>query len=534
MRDELPTGIPDSLKLAIRCFILTCAIRRLRGQVKEHNSMLIHVTRFVIWQNHIRDLVSKVFEHYRLGIDQNSKTVLEELRKTFEEDIFSDEIQYKSYKTVSSNILDSTLSDIDSSIQVHKWADVLNQLYDAVAKIEIRALNGGSADILNYFDHPDGLSVIAIGGDKLSRGLTLEGLSVSYYLRASTIYDTLMQMGRWFGYRPGYVDLCRLFTSRELNEWFCHIAHASEELREEFDYMADVAGSTPEQYALKVRTHPGILQITASNKMRATVPIQVTWAGRLVESYELKRSKETVENNLEVTLNFIRDLGKSNERKDYNYIWKNISAKRIKEYLKNFRLLENLKAYEPQNLIRFIDLQLPNGELTEWTIVLMSKNKSDTSYECIIDNEKISIGCFVRTQDKNNSNDDIYYLKKSHIISPKDEFIDLKADEYDRAMELTKLYWKTKKKPGMPKYPNGQIVRNQVRDPKNPLMLIYFLDQGTFRKSATYNPVDPIVGYAISFPKSNHNKFVAYAVKEELLDRFDFDYDMAEVYEDED
>ena len=158
-----------------------------------------------------------------------------------------------------------------------------------------RALNGGSGDILDYVDHPNGLSVIAIGGDKLSRGLTLEGLCVSYYLRASTMYDTLMQMGRWFGYRPGYVDLCRLFTSRELNEWFCHITHASEELREEFDYMADTAGSTPEKYALKVRSHPGVLQITASNKMLATTDIQITWSGRLVESYELKRSKEAID-----------------------------------------------------------------------------------------------------------------------------------------------------------------------------------------------------------------------------------------------
>ncbi|MEO7984183.1 MAG: Z1 domain-containing protein, partial [Bacteroidota bacterium] len=168
--------------------------------------------------------------------------------------------------TVSEEIINSELADTDAMIQVHEWKEVLAHLNDAVIKIEMRAINGGSADILDYVDHPNGLSVIAIGGDKLSRGLTLEGLSVSYYLRASTMYDTLMQMGRWFGYRPGYVDLCRLFTSRELNEWFCHITHASEELREEFDYMADVAGSTPEQYALKVRTHPGVLQITSSNK----------------------------------------------------------------------------------------------------------------------------------------------------------------------------------------------------------------------------------------------------------------------------
>jgi hypothetical protein len=171
------------------------------------------------------------------------------LKSTFEQD----ENGYRSFVTVSQQILDSELKNLDSQTQVHLWSDVLEHLNDAAARIEVKSIHGGSGEALDYFDHKNGLSVIAVGGNKLSRGLTLEGLSVSYYLRASRMYDTLMQMGRWFGYRGGYADLCRLFTSRELNEWFCHITQASEELREEFDYMTDVAGSTPEQYALKVR-----------------------------------------------------------------------------------------------------------------------------------------------------------------------------------------------------------------------------------------------------------------------------------------
>lgn len=536
MRDQLPSGLPDSLKRAIRCFIITCAVRRLRGQTKEHNSMLVHVTRFVLWQNHIRDLVAKVFEHYKLGIDQNNSVVLEEIRKTYEEDLKEKDYQYKSYKTVSQEILDSELVDIDAKIQVHEWKEVLPHLQDAVTKIEVRAINGGSGDILDYVDHPNGLSVIAIGGDKLSRGLTLEGLCVSYYLRASTMYDTLMQMGRWFGYRPGYVDLCRLFTSRELNEWFCHITHASEELREEFDYMADVAGSTPEQYALKVRTHPGVLQITSSNKMKDVTEVQITWSGRLVESYELKRSKETIDNNFKATNNFIESLPDKFEtvKITNNFIWRNISAKQVKDYLKNIQLLENLKAYEPNNLIRFIDLQLPNQELTDWTVILMSKGNAQTNYPVSFSDGNKNIGCWLRTQDENNSSDEIYYLKKSHILSPKDEFLDLSKTDYDKAIELTKDHWKKKEKKGEPSYPSGQIVRNEIRDPKNPLLLIYLLDPiGAFRPGASYNPVDPIVGYAISFPKSNFNSFVAFAVKDELLDRFDFDYE-TETYDDED
>src|ERR1700730_15385557 len=114
-------------------------------------------------------------------------------------------------------------------------------------------------DALDYAEHKGAdLKVIAIGGDTLPRGLTLEGMAVSYFLRASRMYDTLMQMGRWFGYRPGYLDLCRLYTTAELCDWFGHITEASEELRRDFDLMAQ-SGSTPIEYGLRVQSHPSLL-----------------------------------------------------------------------------------------------------------------------------------------------------------------------------------------------------------------------------------------------------------------------------------
>jgi hypothetical protein len=529
--DQLPSGLPESLKRAIRSFVITCAIRRLRGQQKEHNSMLVHVTRYVRWQNHIRNLVSEVFEYYKLGVDQSNPIVLEEFRKTFEEDTREEGYTYKSYKTVSSEILNSELASIDSFVTVHEWSDVLSHLHDAATKIQVRSINGGAKDVLDYVDHENGLSIIAIGGDKLSRGLTLEGLSVSYYLRASTMYDTLMQMGRWFGYRPGYVDLCRLFTSSELNEYFCHITHASEELREEFDYMADVAGTTPQQYALKVRTHPGVLQITSSVKMQYTTEVQITWSGRLVESYELLRNREVIENNYVCMNGFIESLGDINEEKNKNSIWRNVSAEKVKNFLRNMKLPETLKAYEPSNLIRFIDFKLPNGELTNWTVALMSKSSSSAERDVSFSDGVKKVGCWYRKDVTFiNSDNDIYFLRNSHLISPNDEFIDLSQEEYDYAMKLTLDKWRIDAKDGSPKYPNGQIVRNQIRNADNALLLIYLLDpKGTNLPDES----DPIVAYAISFPKSNSDSCVAFAVKDELLPRFDFDYE-SEKYEDDD
>lgn len=525
--DPLPSFLPESLKCAVRCFILTCAVRRVRGQLNEHNSMLIHVTRYVRWQNRIYELALNLFNYYRRGIDQNMSEILEDLRKTFEDD----HPNYNSYRTITEKILNSDLSEIDNDLTVHTWSEVLGELNNAVSKIVVREVNGGSGDILNYFDHKEGLSVIAVGGDKLSRGLTLEGLSVSYYLRASKMYDTLMQMGRWFGYRPGYVDLCRLFTSRELNEWFCHITHASEELREEFEYMADIADSTPEKYALKVRTHPGVLQITASNKMKSTISIQVSWAGRLVESYELKKDINAIKNNLETTSRFLSSINKEFDKHKRFYLCDDVSPEFVIDFLNGFQLFDNLKAYDPAGLVRFINLQVSHGELTSWRVALMSKNNADSQFPIHFNNQINQIGCYYRLRDDKNSNDNIYYLRKSHIISPKDEFIDLTFDEYKKAEELTTKQWLSKKKEGNPKYPNGQIVRNEIRQPENPLLLIYLLDpSGAEAPEFTM----PYVGFAISFPGSRHNKYLTYRINECLLDKFDFDDNFNDYEEDED
>jgi Z1 domain. len=533
-KDPLPTEVPASLKMAIKCFIITCAIRRLRGQANMHNSMLVHVSRFVTWQTRIKELVQNVFDFYRRGIEMNVNSIIEELREAFE----VDQDQYKSYVTTSKQILQSKLRDIDPQIQVHKWSEVAAQLNEAASRIQVKEVNGGSADALSYFDHANGLSVIAIGGDKLSRGLTLEGLSVSYYLRASKMYDTLMQMGRWFGYRPGYVDLCRLFTSRELNEWFCHVTLASEELREEFDYMSDVAGSTPEQYALQVRTHPGILQISAANKIRRAVTVQISWSGRLVESYEFSKNAGVIHANLTATLNFIKHLPGSHEpvgnKTGNSYLWMDVPVHHVRTWLQQFRLSENLKAADPANLLRFIDAQVSNQELTNWRVAVMSKATDGPKSKILRGDEVLEIGHYLRNQYPENSNDQIYYLKRSHIISPRDEFIDLSDTEYRHAMERTEALWR-KKRQGTPKYPSGEVVRNEIRHPQNPLLLIYFLDPaGAQIESAPQQPNEPIVGYAISFPTSKFNIPVSYAVHEQLLDAFNVNDDLEDMSDDED
>lgn len=532
--DDMPSiyDMPESLKTAIKCFIVTCAIRAARGQEKKHNSMLIHITRFQSWQNHIKDIVEQQFRYYKSEIEANDPTIMEEFRRIFEED----NADYKSYTTITEEILSSkSYCNIDSQIKQHTWEEVKSFLYPAVQKIEVKSINGSSGDSLTYYENEkNGISVIAIGGDKLSRGLTLEGLSVSYFLRASKMYDTLMQMGRWFGYRPGYVDLCRLFTSNELNEWYRHITLASEELREEFKYLAE-SGGTPENYALKVRSHPGQLQITSVTKMRYTKELKVSWAGRLIETYQLLRGKGDKRINLVATDDFLCKLGKG-KTIDKNHLWTNVSAETICDYLMQFKLPKSLTKVPLDRICEYIAALNGVGELTSWSVALMSKGDGAESTHLF--SNGIKVGCFVRNRAEDISDVNTYYIRKNHIVGNQcDEFIDLESTILSSALEVTKERKKEVSKEWDKAYPAPDIVRQEFRPKQNPLLIIYPLNpkcsnvldkagnivNGTVQYSASD---EPFIGLAISFPGSETNHAISYVVNQvgdfvETEDMFD-------------
>jgi hypothetical protein len=497
----LPTKLPASMERAIRCFILTCAVRRLRGQENVHNSMLIHISRFVTWQTQIKSMVEEVFLDYRRGIEFNVPAIIEEMRRTYEED----EMGGKSFVSISAEVLGSKLKDFDRKVQVHSWNAVLPHLHQAASRIKVKELNGSSADALNYFDHKNGLSVIAVGGDKLSRGLTLEGLSISYYLRASKMYDTLMQMGRWFGYRPGYVDLCRLFISETLNEWFCHITLASEELRREFEYMSEKANQTPERFALKVRTHPGVLQISASNKIRRATEVRVSWSGRLVETYLLEKDPEVVKTNFEAASELIAKLGTHEAGKgtDRYFLWEKVDLGLIEAFLQEFQVPENGKKFSPKNLLRFLNEKRKFGELLKWNVGVISKASGS---DPVVVAPLVSVRKLLRSEEE--ATDGLYHIKKGHIISPSDEFIDLTEDEKARAIAESKDK----------KTLSGVAVREGIRKETGKVLLnLYFLEPSG---AGISNSSTPIVGFAISFPGTDRNDAVAFAVHDQLLEVF--------------
>ena len=481
------SALPDSLKEAIRAFILSCAARSVRGQARSHNSMLVHVTRFTAVQQCLNDLVAQELKtlqrRLRYG-DGDRASLREELHALWERDYVP------TTEAVSQQVEDPFMTPIS-------WAAVDAVLTEAASKIEVRLINGTAADILDYYDRKNGLSVIAIGGDKLSRGLTLEGLSVSYYLRGSKMYDTLMQMGRWFGYRPGYADLCRLYTSRELVSWYRHITAASEELRQEFDRMV-LEGKTPKEYGLRVQTHPGGLLVTAAGKMREGTKMKVSFHLALAETSVFSKDLMAKDKNFTAASDFFKTLGPAQQEEGGDFYWQDVPGSKIVEFLDK-QTAHPLSRAAPDKLKDYIQKKLAYGELTDWTVVLVGNPRGDQGTSNFGD--RLTVGKTLRSKDKDMDDAESYTPTRRHILSEGDEARDLSSAKREEALRMTKEAWKAA--PGTkeePKKANNSFIR-MMRPKERGLMLVYLLDP---RSALGDNYTgDPFVGYAISFPRTD-------------------------------
>ena len=303
-KDHEVNFLPESLKESIRSFILNVAIRSIRGEKTSHNTMLVNISHLKDHQNQLEFLI----EEYRKEIYQAARSYARIGLDISKENKRLTELEFTFQKVF--NVTES-------------YKDVLHHLEEASGKIQTWAINQSNKKAdnrdLDYSKHKEnGLCAIVIGGHKLSRGLTLEGLSVSYFARNSKAYDTLMQMCRWFGYRPTYKDLCRVYLPQDSLDWYSFISSSVRELYQELDLMAR-RGDRPSEFGLKVREHPGAMIITAKNKIGAgtsEIIKQDLW-GQIQRRFKFKESNEINSKNLNYAEQFVNKLledGKRDEK----------------------------------------------------------------------------------------------------------------------------------------------------------------------------------------------------------------------------
>ena len=498
-KNHLVGNMPESLQEAVRAFILSCASRLARGHVSKHNSMLVHVTRFTNVQRQIaeqiREELTLLQRRLRLGDGSSPYDLREELRELWEKD----------YEDTSDEIR-RLEPELGYDLLPVRWSDVDRYLWEAAERIRVKTINGSANDSLEYWNHPDGLSVIAVGGDKLSRGLTLEGLAVSYYLRGSRMYDTLMQMGRWFGYRDGYLDLCRLYTTDALSSWYRYITLASEELRLEFQAMAE-QGMSPEDFGLRVLTHPSGLKITQAGKMRESETVRVAFGSQLAESLTLHTSQEIREENFATVARLVAklvELGGKPEapRGRHDYLWSGVPGSRIATFLGMLNTHPASQLADGPRLGSFIRAQMSKGELTEWAVLLVSSSTAKRSLTI----GGVTVGLTYRA---GTTGGDVAGFSVDRLLSPEHEAADLDDDAFARALAATRARRGKNERPGSDRTisaPAGIDARGQ-RSSKNGLLILYPLD----------NPDDEeavLVGFGVSFPGSRTARPVEYQVNE--------------------
>ena len=517
-------NIPTSLIQAINAFILACAARKIRNQGGQHSSMLIHVTRFTSVQKEVYDQVENYILHVRQRLLRSigEEVILDQLKELWIKDFLPTSIETAKFQ-----------SDFCRSGEFESWEQIKSVLCDVIAEIQVKIINGTAKDVLDYKTSPSGLKVIAIGGDKLARGLTLEGLCVSYFLRASRMYDTLMQMGRWFGYRPGYIDLCRLYTTDELIEWFGHIADASEELREEFDLMT-TSGGTPKDYGLKVKSH-SVLMVTSRMKMRTAHNLYLSFSGQVVETVSLFRDKETLQKNILAFNALIESLGsavpipeqKRNDRVDRwagGAAWQRIPAENVITFLESYKTHPEALKVNSQLLADFIRKMSNAGELTHWMIAVTGGSSE-------IKKEVGGIDVKLMKRSGNPKLMDRYSIGR--LLQSQDEAIDLDETAWNAALKLTQEMWhadpgrlKNGEESKMPTVPNGPAIR-RIRGfgaigtsahPERGLLIISLLDLTMAGIDVTID-LPPVVGFAISFPSSNSGNKVEYKVTNTLWEQ---------------
>ena len=487
-KHEFPEILPASLKEAIRVFILVKAARNLRKQQNSHNSMLVNVSRFTDVQTSIKLLIhdyltelrDAISNHYALPqVDALKNTSLLSLKTTWDKEFSNTEFS---------------------------WNAIQKELKNAVSPVKVIEINSSrNSEPLDYNkrEYPNGRNVIAIGGFSLSRGLTLEGLTVSYFLRSSIMYDTLMQMGRWFGYRTDFEELCRIYMTEEASSWYTHISSVTEELREEFSRM-EKAKMTPKDFGLCVRSHPETLIVTATNKMRSgrSVTRQISLEGRLVETSVLLKTPDIITNNFKALDQLIQNVSDTDSGiiVQQGYLYKGISVSPVKEFLKAFINHPASQLTESKPIIDYIEWLESKG-IDVWDIILisLSKNTDGNLEKSILGKNIISQRRTVSDYPGNGIE-----LNKRRLASRGHEKAGLESEEIKT---VEKDY------PDKKNFPDS-IYRAKR---KKPLLMLHVLD---CRKKDDKDdcPIFPegIIAYGISFPgeagSRRPQKLVEYVV----------------------
>ena len=476
--------VPQSLRSALYCFILSCTIRDLGGETDKPMAMLINMSRYKSTHTSITDVIGVDFYKIQMEIENQccmgekalNNPTIRELKETW----------VKEYSNYCSG--------------KYEWSQIQKAMGTTVTTIEYHVINSDNkaTGILNYEEHPN-MRIIVIGGDCLSRGLTLNGLMITYFYRSSNKYDTLMQMGRWFGYRDGYEKLCRIWIDSENVEWFSRIAEATEDLKNQISTMND-AGMHPDEFGLRIRQDLNVLKITAKNKMIHTDKTveRISLSCAVLETAYIPILRKTVISNhnaCDKLISTIMEITKENGKKtsNNNLLWTEITPDIICQFVNDYSF--NAKDFiDKEGLINTIS-SYPS---IKWDVAIIHGDSIRQHYG-ITDTIRSKARISLRDDDGRPS---VLKLNKSRLITPSfvNEGTGLKATPKSVKDAYQMIPGNKEKSP-----PTSVYLANKTKG----LLMIHYLDLSVCEQDkeevdnvfATYPEGICPIGIAFAFPK---------------------------------
>lgn len=421
--DSWTPKLPDSLRDAVCWFLLATAARWARGQDDQHSSMLVHSSPRIAAHRQLKSSIEAYINQMR------NRTEDPELRNEIEE-LWNRETSIQTQRTEYPVVTFDQVWD--------NW----NQVLQIVQTIKD---NGESDRRLDYSEGRQ--TVIAVGGNTLSRGLTLEGLICSYFVRVSRTYDTLLQMGRWFGFRQGYEDLVRIWMTSSLAEWYKDLATVEEDLRRDLGRYAS-ENLTPAQFQARIRLHDS-MQITSAAKMRNSKIESMSFSGSRAQTIVFhEQDRDFLHHNIEVTRNFLFGLREKNRRhwqreSNGSTIFSGLTNQEILQFLSEYKFIEDVEDTPHGNkwelLTQYIEKEAENGGLVSWNVSVFGQQQKPQGTIDLGLEQPVNL---VRRTRVNSSTPGRASINT--LVGPKDRINDIPFDE-DQWRELDREIRENKK-----------------------------------------------------------------------------------------
>lgn len=341
---------------------------------------------------------------------------------------------------------------------------------------------------------------IIVGGATLSRGLTIEGLISTFFLRSVSQADTLMQMGRWFGYRKGYELLPRLWITSKTNDQFIFLAALDQELRDEIHEM-DTLGKSPAIYGPKVKNSPkfSFIRITAKKRMQTAQPTDMDFSGSFNQTYKFDNDKEILLHNIYVANEFVSELGDPvatkpcNEHAGNTIIWRDVDFSKIKKLLTGYKFHQRLSVFDDINsLTTWIEKITQDGKLENWNVVLAGKVSDKNS---VWISPRGAVNKVSRTK-KHSKNESDSVINIGVLSDPKDVIADVdlenqSSDVINKVKNFKSLYAKE--------------IRSLAGLDTTPQLIMYMIDkeskvQGASKTREDLRAVEDILGICLNIP----------------------------------